>query len=214
MTPHNLIVALDGDDFAENIKRVDMMKPFCRTFKIGHAAYADKHFDALVDYAKRDGHLIFLDLKLWDIPRTILRTINRLRYVDYVTIKWDALDAESLEDIKCFVKPIAVVHLSSNADTEVGNSEWAKFTTARFNGFTDVIISPEFLVNFQSVRNIMSLNKIVPGIRFTNQDENDHAYTMTPKEAFVAGANQIVLGSVLFDSTDPVTQISKILGRA
>jgi len=203
-----IVVTIDTPDIKVAIDRVHMMLPFTNIFKLGHIPYSSKHFWTLVDYIKKNDKMIFLDLKLWDIPATVYNTITNLdpEVIDFLTVRWDAMNRNQVEDFtESWDTPalLAVTHLSSNQDD--GYLSWGKFNKANGNGFHDVIVAPSYIHVVYS-----EYTKWVPGIRMPGQNHGDHKGVMSPLEAIKAGADRIILGSALFDNCDPVYRASEV----
>ncbi|HEX5949047.1 MAG TPA: orotidine 5'-phosphate decarboxylase / HUMPS family protein, partial [Actinomycetota bacterium] len=52
---------------------------------------------------------------------------------------------------------------------------------------------------------------VVPGIRPSGARSNDHARVLTPTEAMEAGADRLVVGRPITESTDPAAAARAIL---
>lgn len=208
-----LIIAIDTADERQAIKMIEAMDPFTDTYKLGHILYSSTYFWAVVKYIRAMGKDIFLDLKLWDIPKTVENTILNLTEncdFKYITVRYDALTPLHIDKLKSFTNPVAVVHLSSNGDYDEAARQWAELCPDEFThgGYEYAVVSPQCLDFFLPD----SLKKIVPGIR-PDTDEignDDHAYTMTANEAFERGAHQVVIGSAIWKAKDPLKQASRI----
>ena len=210
-----IVVTIDTPDIKVAIDRVHMMLPFTNIFKLGHIQYSSKHFWALVDYIKENDKMIFLDLKLWDIPATVYNTITNLdpELIDFITVRWDAMSKEQVKDFteSWDLQPtlLAVNHLSSNSSD--GFFSWEEFQQADGNGFNEVIIASAYMHRLlDSNSSEQKYIKWVPGIRMMGQDHGDHKGVMTPFQAIKNGADRIILGSALFDNCDPVYRASEV----
>lgn len=206
-----IIVALDTPYIEMAIDRINATKDYVTTYKIGHILYSSKSFWPIVDYLQAHCKKIFLDLKLWDVPTTLLDTIISLsdnNPIEYITIKWDVLLQKDIEWAYCMFKPVSVVHLSSNDNNTEGFHEWSKFIAQKYNGFRWSIVSPYFL---KCAHVGDDIQKIVPGIRLSNQGKGPHDFTITPAEAFAYGADKIVLGSAIFYDGVPQTNLELVL---
>lgn len=208
MSPDDrLVVVIDTANLVIAMDRINMMLPYVNTFKLGHIIYSSPHFWSVVEYLKIKDKKVFLDLKLWDIPKTLIYTIpNFYLRIDFFTMKWDALPADTVKAMQQYATPLAVVHLSSDGDVSKLSDEWDSMLRVNYNGFDHAIVSPKTLRMFHLIK----LTKWVPGIRLEEQTLGGHADTITPKEAFKLGADKIILGEALFTSADPVHEILKI----
>jgi orotidine-5'-phosphate decarboxylase len=207
-----MIIAIDTTSEREAIKMVEAMDPFTDVYKLGHMLYSSQYFWAVVKYIRAMHKDIFLDLKLWDVPSTVRNTILHLtedRAFKYITVRYDALSKQDVDKLSHFTELVAVVHLSSNGDVKDAERHWAEFGGDEFadcRGFNAAVVAPSCLHMTLPRR----LKKIVPGIRFTSQSDDSHAYTMNPYEAFQKGADQIVIGSAIWKANDPLKQAATI----
>ena len=64
-----LIVALDVDSLKEAERLVDVLYPDVKIFKVGSSLVI--HCESLIQYIKKKGGCVFLDLKWYDIPNTV-----------------------------------------------------------------------------------------------------------------------------------------------
>lgn len=194
-----IIIAIDKPYFEGAIDQIHNTLEYTDIYKLGHIAYSSKNFWAIADYIMGHGKKIFLDLKFWDIPTTILETIQNYSVAfEYMTIRWDALTKDEVAWLHSETTPLAVVSLSSNDNFSEQAAVWDSFIRAGHNGFTHTIMSPYMLS-----KSITKFKKFVPGIRLSTQPRNNHSFTLTPKEAIDNGADKIILGSAIFYEGDP-----------
>ena len=171
--------------------------------KIGSVAF-NSIGHTIIDYASKKGFDIFLDLKLHDIPNTVVKSIKGLTSLPLkmLTIHASggkdmmsaAMEAVSGTKIKIF----GVTVLTSLSDEDT--SEIYKRTSseqvdkmldlAESAGIDGVVCSPHEL---KYVQNRESLLSITPGIRLEDSID-DQKRVMTPKEAIELGANYLVIG--------------------
>ena len=52
---------------------------------------------------------------------------------------------------------------------------------------------------------------VTPGIRLENVSNDDQARVVTPKDAFVKGADYIVIGRPIINSLNPKEELSKVI---
>ena len=117
--------------------------------------------------------IIFLDLKLNDIPNTCLSTIKAIKDLkaNYLTVHISS----GLEALKAVKLNSIVINQAKLA------------TKAKLDG---LVCSAN---EVKLVKKIFKKEIITPGIRL-DKNKNDQKRTMTPLEAFKAGSNWIVIG--------------------
>ena len=198
-----IIVAIDEIDFNRASNIIDNLDSTKCMIKIGSVSF-NSIGHTVIDYASKKGFDIFLDLKLHDIPNTVMKSIKGLTSLPLkmLTIHASggkdmmsaAMEAVSGTKIKIF----GVTVLTSLSDEDT--SEIYKRTSseqvdkmldlAESAGIDGVVCSPHEL---KYVQNRESLLSITPGIRLEDSID-DQKRVMTPKEAIELGANYLVIG--------------------
>ena len=218
----DVIIALDFSsaeavfsflDKFENEER----KPFV---KIGMELYYAEG-PAIVREIKRRGHKIFLDLKLHDIPNTVMKAMSVLSRLDVDMTNLHA--AGTVEMMKAAVKgltredgtrPIllAVTQLTSTSEEAMQNEllinasmpdtvkKYAQ--NAQAAGLDGVVCSP---LEAKLVKDACGGDfwTVTPGIRFADGDAGDQKRIMTPEKA-KAASDYIVVGRPITAAADPV----------
>ena len=218
----DVIIALDFSsaeavfnflDKFENEER----KPFV---KIGMELYYAEG-PAIVREIKRRGHKIFLDLKLHDIPNTVMKAMSVLSHLDVDMTNLHA--AGTVEMMKAAVKgltredgtrPIllAVTQLTSTSEETMQNELLINATmpdtvkkyaqNAQEAGLDGVVCSP---LEAKLVKDACGSEfwTVTPGIRFADGDVGDQKRIMTPEKA-KAASDYIVVGRPITAAEDPV----------
>ena len=218
----DVIIALDFSsaeavfnflDKFENEER----KPFV---KIGMELYYAEG-PAIVREIKRRGHKIFLDLKLHDIPNTVMKAMSVLSRLDVDMTNLHA--AGTVEMMKAAVKgltredgtrPIllAVTQLTSTSEETMQNELLINATmpdtvkkyaqNAQEAGLDGVVCSP---LEAKLVKDACGSEfwTVTPGIRFADGDVGDQKRIMTPEKA-KAASDYIVVGRPITAAEDPV----------
>ena len=218
----DVIIALDFSsaeavfnflDKFENEER----KPFV---KIGMELYYAEG-PAIVREIKRRGHKIFLDLKLHDIPNTVMKAMSVLSRLDVDMTNLHA--AGTVEMMKAAVKgltredgtrPIllAVTQLTSTSEETMQNELLINATmpdtvkkyaqNAQEAGLDGVVCSP---LEAKLVKDACGSEfwTVTPGIRFADGDVGDQKRIMTPEKA-KAASDYIVVGRPITAAADPV----------
>ena len=145
--------------------------------------------------AKLKNKIIFLDLKLNDIPNTCLSTMKAIKdlNVSYITIHISSgLEAlKAVKKVSGKVNILGVTTLTSLGYNKSINSlvaHQAKLASkAKLDG---LVCSPHEL---KTIKKIFKNEIITPGIRF-DKKINDQKRVMTPSNAFKKGSDWLVIG--------------------
>ena len=156
--------------------------------------------------SKLKNKVIFIDLKLHDIPNTMKSTVSALKdlSVDYLTVHISS-GLKALKEVKKVsgkIKIVGVTTLTSLDNKnlkEIGYSKSVKDLViqqsklARKANLDGLVVSPH---EVEFVKKIFKKEIITPGIRL-NSNINDQKRVMTPKQAFKNGSDWIVAGRTI-----------------
>jgi len=218
-----IVVALDFGSAEEAMRIVRELAGIPCWLKVGMELYYAEGPD-LVRALKGDGHRVFLDLKLHDIPNTVRgasRSIARLG-ADMFTVhaaggvKMMEAAVEGVQDAVGDTAPgplvVAVTQLTSTDQAALneeigipGTVEEAVLryaANARKAGLHGVVASPREAGRLKRELGSGFL-AVTPGIRPAGSDRGDQARVMTPREAFAEGADYIVIGRPITKAPDP-----------
>ena len=221
-----LIVALDRSSRADVLRMVGELAGVAGVFKIGLQAFVANGPD-LVESVARDGHRVFLDLKLHDIPNTVARAVTEAaRFgVAMLTIHTAGgaammrAAAEAASGSSLLLLGVTVLtSLDDAALDEVGipgGSESAVVRLARLaqtSSVGGVVASPREIASIRAACG-PGLRIVTPGIRAAGGAADDQARTLTAREAIAAGADWIVVGRPITDAPDPRTAAQAIVAE-
>jgi orotidine-5'-phosphate decarboxylase len=225
--PNPICVALDTPDIDRARALAKALKPHVGYMKIGMEFFYANGARGYETVAA-EGLPIFLDLKLHDIPNTVASGMKALMQLspspaiinlhaagglDMMKAAADAVDERS--------KLIAVTILTSLSNDDI----WAVgFNTkqetsahaaslaklAKVAGLDGVVCSPHDLEGIRAVTGPEFLT-VVPGIRPAEGAVHDQKRIATPKAARTAGADILVIGRAITNSSDPAAAAQKIL---
>jgi orotidine-5'-phosphate decarboxylase len=218
--PENpLIVALDvsDPDSAETLART--LEGMAGMFKVGLELFT-AHGPASVERVRTFGS-VFLDLKLHDIPTTVehaARNAARLG-VDMLTVH--ALGGEAMvaaavrgasDGAPADRSPpsvVAVTVLSSLAGEGLASPASLAFEAVSA-GASGVVVSGD---DVAVVRDVVGAEAVlvVPGIRPAGSNGHDQVRILTPEEAVERGADYVVVGRAISESSDPAAVARAIL---
>ena len=193
-------------------------KPF---LKIGMELYYAEGPEIVREIKKR-GHKIFLDLKLHDIPNTVMKAMKVLSNLDVDmcnlhasgTIKMmeAAIQGLTRED---GTRPllIAVTQLTSTSEEVMQNEllinkpldevvmQYAY--NAKVAGLDGVVCSP-LEANKVKEKCGKEFITVTPGVRFADGDVGDQVRVTTPAKAKEIGSDYIVVGRPITQAENPV----------
>ncbi len=217
----DVIIACDFADRASTLAFLDQftdVKPFV---KIGmELFYAEG--PEIVREIKRRGHRIFLDLKLCDIPNTVMKAMAVLSRLDVDMVNLHAFGTVEMmrAALKGLTRPdgtrpllIAVTQLTSTSQERMERDlliekplsevviHYAK--CAREAGLDGVVCSPleAGVVHEACGADFLT---VTPGVRFAGGDVGDQVRVTTPARAREIGSDFIVVGRPITAADDPV----------
>ena len=223
MNKNKIIVALDSNNLKDSIKIVNELKEETFAFKIGYEFFLNFGLHGY-NLIKNKGVKIFLDLKLHDIPNTVKKGVSAISKLNpyFLTIHLSGGDemqkAANVARNNTKILGVSILtslnseltkkyYFNSNVNNIVAN--FAQY--ALENNLSGIVCSPN---EIKQVKKIASdkLLIITPGIRPSNYNitSDDQVRTMTPKEAIDEGANYLVIGRPITQSTNPLKTIKAI----
>lgn len=217
----DVIVALDFPSAKEVYSFLDKFEEEKLFVKIGmELFYAEG--PEIVREIKRRGHKIFLDLKLHDIPNTVMKAMASLSKLDVDMCNLHA--GGGSEMMKAALKGltradgtrpllIAVTQLTSTDSDMLKNelliSESMEKTVESYalnalkSGLDGVVCSPLEAAKVHSACGNNFLT-VTPGVRFAGGEKGDQKRVTTPEEARKIGSDYIVVGRPITAAFDPV----------
>lgn len=218
---HEVIIALDFDSAEKVYAFLDRFPGQSLFVKIGmELFYAEG--PSIVKEIKKRGHRIFLDLKLHDIPNTVMKAMKVLSSLDVDMCNLHAAGTREMmaaalrgltrEDGS---RPllIAVTQLTSTDERALHEELMIPSpmpevvmhyaSLAEEVGLDGVVCSP---LETEAVHRRCGNHflTVTPGIRFADGERGDQKRVMTPQEARRIGSDYIVVGRPITAAEDPV----------
>lgn len=216
----DVIIACDFNSAEETFAFLDKFtgkKPFV---KIGmELFYAEG--PQIVREIKNRGHKIFLDLKLHDIPNTVMKAMKVLSNLDVDMVNVHAAGTIAMMEaaIKGLTREdgtrpmlIAVTQLTSTDEERMQNELYINRSleetvmhyaeNAAKAGLNGVVCSP---LEAEKVHGVCGKDfvTVTPGIRFADGDAGDQVRITTPARAKEIGSDYIVVGRPITQAEDP-----------
>jgi len=219
-----LIFALDVSSVEEAKELVEQLGDSVMFYKLGLQIFMAGGYYELIEWLRVRGKKVFVDLKFFDVPQTVKSAVIQLknRGVHFVTVHGNDKILEAAVAHKNGLKILAVTVLTSLDEGDLKdlgfkcNVEELVFSRAKraLEIGCDGVISSGLEVP-RLRRDIgEQLLFVTPGIRpVANVD--DQKRTVDVKEAFLNGADYIVVGRPIKEAKDPqkaAEDIQKTIG--
>ena len=217
-----LILALDVPDAARAKALVDRLDDTVQFYKIGLELAMSRDYFDLLDWLLGRGKRVFADLKLYDIPATVAAAVRQLAGsgASFLTVHGDRAIMEAAAAEKGpKLKILAVTVLTSISSEDlrdmgigldVEELTLRRATQARNAGCDGVIASGLEAKRLRAALGPAALI-VTPGIRPADaRGGDDQKRIVTPRQAFEAGADHIVVGRPIRSASDPYSAAAAI----
>jgi orotidine-5'-phosphate decarboxylase len=183
-------------------------------YKLGlELCMAGGYFE-LLDWMVQQDKRIFVDLKFFDVPATVASAVRNLRNrgVTYATVHGNQSIMEAAGEAKGDVKILAVTALTSldrgdlddlGFQCDIDELVLSRARRSLEAGCDGVIASG---LELDAMRRVVDdkLLVITPGIRpVENRPDDDQKRVVTVEDAFLKGADHIVVGRPIKNAADP-----------
>lgn len=224
--PKDVIIALDFPSREKTLAFLDLFKNEKPFVKIGmELFYAEG--PSIVREIKSRGHKIFLDLKLHDIPNTVMKAMSVLASLGVDMLNLHAsgtipMMEAAIKGLNSSVaeRPllIAVTQLTSTGEEVMKrdlliNESLEKTVehyavNAKKAGLDGVVCSP---LESEKVHTVCGKQffTVTPGVRFADGEKGDQVRITTPAKARELGSDYIVVGRPITEAADPVCAYRK-----
>ncbi|WP_261132728.1 orotidine-5'-phosphate decarboxylase [Bacillus sp. Marseille-Q3570] len=223
-----IIIALDFESKEKVLTFLDSFQDEQLFVKVGMELFYQEGPD-LLRMLKDQGHAIFLDLKLHDIPNTVNKAMRGLAKLDVDLVNVHAMGGSEMMKgaIEGLVegsrsrrpKCIAVTQLTSSS-TKMLNEELnipdpieksvIKLAENTQNAGLDGVVCSPLEVPLIREHCGQSFLTVTPGIRLFSDQKNDQKRIATPARARELGSDFIVVGRTVTTSVDPLQTYRKI----
>lgn len=226
----DVIVACDFSSKEETLSfldRFDEEKPFV---KIGMELFYAEGPEIVREIKKR-GHRIFLDLKLHDIPNTVMKAMAVLSRLDVDMCNLHAAGTIPMMEaaLRGLTRSdgsrpilIAVTQLTSTDQEHMQKDLWIDrpidevvmhyAQNAKTAGLDGVVCSPLEAGKVHEACGSGFLT-VTPGVRFADGDVGDQKRVATPALAKQIGSDYIVVGRPITAAQDPVAAYRRCLNE-
>jgi orotidine-5'-phosphate decarboxylase len=225
LTNNPIYCAIDTSDIDKAILLIEQIAPYVGGVKLG-LEFFTAHGPEGINKIKEIGLPIFLDLKLYDIPNTVKKSLSNILSFspEYTTVHISG-GSEMLNECVKLKKEmnsstnlIGVTMLTSFNDNSINEIGLKSTVTENVKNLStlankcglDGIVCAPLEIDMVKKKYGNKLKLIVPGIREVHDDANDQKRTLTAKEAFNTGADVIVVGRPIIESNSPADAAAAI----
>ncbi|MDV3242577.1 MAG: orotidine-5'-phosphate decarboxylase [Methylocaldum sp.] len=214
-------MALDLPSVAEAKDLVETLGDSVSFYKIGLELFMAGDYFELIEWLKKRGKKIFADLKFFDVPETVARAVRALSAhgVEFATVHGNDAIMEAAAKAKDNLKILAVTVLTSldqgdlrdlGFECDVQRLVLSRARRALALGCDGVISSG---LEVPALRREIDEKLLVisPGIRpVENRPTDDQKRVVTVEQAFLNGADYIVVGRPIRDADNPREAAEKV----
>ncbi len=226
-----LIVALDVNDFEKLVAVTEKLGDAVSFYKVGMELYYSAG-NAAISYLHEKGKLIFLDLKLHDIPNTVGKAVMAVTHlgVDFITVHaqggramMEAAVTSAKDTAKMLGIPAPKI-LAVTVLTALDDAAWEETggrlpiagevlrlaKLAKESGVAGVVASP---LEARMLRDELETDFeiVTPGIRPAFAAVGDQKRIATPASALASGASRLVIGRPITKAEDSQKALEMIL---
>lgn len=226
-----LIVALDFPGAAETLTFLDPFEEEKLFVKIGMELFYSSG-PSIIGCIKEKGHGVFLDLKLHDIPHTVMKAMRNLALLDVDLVTVHAAGGKqmmeaALEGLEAGTPAgkkrsgcVAVTQLTSTSEQQMNQEQLIKgkledsvlhyASLTKQAGLDGVVCSTHEAGRIHTEVGSSFLT-VTPGIRLVSGNHHDQKRVATPEEARRLGADAIVVGRAITDDNNPLQAYRTVL---
>ena len=217
-----LIFALDVPDVDQAMALVEKLDGVVHFYKIGLELFMSGRGFELLDWLVARDLKVFLDLKFFDVPATVAAAVRQVagRGATFATVHGNQAIMEAAAASKgAHLKILAVTALTSLDRGDLDDLGFAcdaealvlsRARRALAAGCDGVVSSGLEIPALRADVN-HELLIVSPGIRpVDNRPVDDQKRVVSPRQAFEAGADYIVVGRPIRDAVDPVAAAAAI----
>lgn len=223
-----IIIALDFPNAKTTNLFLDRIQNQPCKLKVGLELFVSEG-PRFVDKLVKQGHQVFLDLKLHDIPNTVASACKSASKLGvwmmtlHASGGSDMLQAahEAMSKIGHSTKLIAVTVLTSLDQQQLNTIGIQQPSVDQVLQLANVALQAKMdgivcsVHEAQAVRSKWGAQPIIvtPGIRLQDDNKNDQSRVAAPQQARQSGANFIVVGRPITQAKDPIVAMDQYLAH-
>jgi orotidine-5'-phosphate decarboxylase len=207
-------MALDVPDMNQAKDLITRLGDAVSFYKVGLELFMSGNYYELIHWLNGHGKQVFADLKFFDVPETVARAIRALSRhgVDFATVHGNDAIMAAAAGAKGDLKVLAVTVLTSLDQGDLADLGFScdvqQLVLSRARRALalgcDGVISSGLEVPLLRREAGGKLLVVSPGIRpVENRPADDQKRVVTVEQAFLNGADYIVVGRPIRDAADP-----------
>lgn len=227
-----LCIALDNPHLQDNLMLLEALDALSQSqkhdiwLKVGLRSFIRDGIQGIESLKKYGDYRIFLDLKLYDIPNTMLDAIMETQKlgVDMLTIHtscgFEAMKAiarlkENQHNMPLIVGVSALTSFDNEGFMEIYNaslfSHTLKLASLAFQaGIDGVVCSTQESLAIKKATHSTFLT-ITPGIRPFGENTNDQKRVASLQDALDSQSDFVVIGRPIYKDSNPLSVVERIL---
>ncbi|MEL7127561.1 MAG: orotidine-5'-phosphate decarboxylase [Pseudomonadota bacterium] len=227
MADDRLIVAMDVPNVLDGLELARTLGDSVSFYKIGLGMLTGGGLALANELKAEHGKRIFLDLKLFDIGATIEAAVRGVAQfdLDFLTVHGDphvvraAKAGAAGSDLKILAVTILTSLDRSDLDDslirpgDIGDLVPDRAARAFEAGADGVIASPNEAAAIRALPEADGRLIVTPGVRPVGAELGDQKRIATPAQAIANGADHIVVGRPIWQSSSPRAAADQILGE-
>ena len=216
-TADRLIVALDVDTTKKALDIIEDLNGLVSFFKVGYQLFIAEGLTFVRRLIERNNR-VFLDLKMDDVEETIRRAVANIAAseVEFLTIHGSGATVRAAREPR-LLSVTLLSSLDANdlkdlfADSKLTVESYVKWRAKQAidNGCEGLIASGETIGMLRKL--YPSAIIVAPGIRPADSSRDDHKRALSPDDAIRAGADYLVVGRPIRNSSNPRNAAEKII---
>jgi len=220
-----IIFALDVPSVAEAVRYAALLKDSVGVFKVGLELFIAAGPDVVRAVQETSGLGVFLDLKLHDIPATVMNATRSAALLSPQFLTVHSSDGggvlKAAVEAAPGIKVLAVTVLTSSSMIELSEAG----IDARYKDPLDLVVHRAMVAKYAGCAGVVcsgleakAVRKacgkdfllVTPGIRGKDDPVGDQRRVVTAYEAVKNGADYVVVGRPIRDAADPVGAAGRI----
>ena len=219
-----LILALDVPSLDEGKRWVDRLGDSVQFYKLGLQFLMTGGYFDMVEWLDAQGKKVFADVKFFDVPETVKLAVEQLQHrkVAFATVHGNDPMIEAAVSAKGSVKILAVTVLTSldrgDLDDLGFQCDPEELVLSRARRALKLGCDGVILSGLEAARLRGELGAgfliVSPGIRpVENRPSDDQKRTVDVEDAFLRGADYIVVGRPIRQAADPRAKAEEIQAK-
>lgn len=219
-----LIFALDVSTIDEGKRWVDLLGDSVQFYKLGLQIFLAGGYYEFIDYLTAKGKKVFVDLKFFDVPETVKAAVEQLKHrgATFATVHGNDDILRAAVESKNGLKILAVTVLTSLDQHDLADlgfkCDVEELVYSRAKRAIEIGCDGVISSGMEAARLRGGLGNsfliVSPGIRpVVNRVEDDQKRTVDVEEAFLSGADYIVVGRPIRNALDPKAHAESIQHR-